>query len=462
MNASSIQALYRRINGRGMGATILRGSGIVFVITLIGTGLGLAARIGIARLTGVENYGYYAYGLSWLNVLLDLSLLGFDTSGLRFIPVYRSTGQWGLLRGFVQHSFLQVFALSTIFGLLIAGVVLVDRPNLNPDLVITFLLVALLMPINTLFNLVADMLQALKHIVVAQRTLTIDRTVIQLILLGLIFVFVGRDITAPEAMGTYLVATLFLMLIIKRYLDVIAPPEVHTAKTEYQRKEWNRVSYPIFLQDVLRVLIRRSDVLFLGLFLSTTDAGIYSSVVLFGTLIDFGIIAANRVISPMISELYHNGRKQQLQRLLTIATGAISLYGLATFVGILLFGRWLLGLYGDEFVAGYPALVIIALARLANTLAGPVGYLLNLTNYERPLLKTLIFNAVLSIGLSLILIPRFGMIGAALTTAIATVVWQAMLVYIAQRNMGLNSTVLPIHWIIKPRVVDEKLAKLVE
>ena len=84
-----------------------------------------------------------------------------------------------------------------------------------------------------------------------------------------------------------------------------------------------------------------------------------------------------------------------------------------------MFSGPIVGFFGSDFSDAVPALVILAIAQLINTAFGPVETVITMSG--RPALNLL--NSILSVGLSLllglILIPRFGIVGAALSGGIA-------------------------------------------
>jgi O-antigen/teichoic acid export membrane protein len=145
----------------------------------------------------------------------------------------------------------------------------------------------------------------------------------------------------------------------------------------------------------------------------------------------------------MISELYAKGRTDEFQRFLTLAAWGIFLVTLPIAIGLIVMGTWLLGLFGHEFVAGYPALVTLVIGQAANALIGPVGFLALMTGNQRE--ATWIFGtgAMLNVILNLILIPTFGLIGAAAATAIANGVWKLSMMVFVWKRLHVNPTVFP-------------------
>ena len=87
-------------------------------------------------------------------------------------------------------------------------------------------------------------------------------------------------------------------------------------------------------------------------------------------------------------------------------------------------------MFGAEFEAGAASLVILAVGRLVSSMTGPVGSVLSVTGHQRINLAVYGAAAGLQLMLDLILIPQYGIVGAAVASTVAMVAWNAVL-YIA-------------------------------
>jgi O-antigen/teichoic acid export membrane protein len=88
-------------------------------------------------------------------------------------------------------------------------------------------------------------------------------------------------------------------------------------------------------------------------------------------------------------------------------------------------------LFGEQFTRAYPAVILLALGQFVNSISGSTGIFLNMTGHERALQNIMLAAAGLNIALALVLIPRFGVEGAAFASMLTTVSWNVVaLVYI--------------------------------
>jgi O-antigen/teichoic acid export membrane protein len=108
-------------------------------------------------------------------------------------------------------------------------------------------------------------------------------------------------------------------------------------------------------------------------------------------------------------------------------------------VGLLMaFPGQTLGVFGAEFRVADNALRILLLGQLFNIVTGPIGSILIMTGRERWSLAYSLVATALAAVLSLVLIPRFGIIGAAWTSAITICFRNVCAFLIATRTIGLQ------------------------
>jgi len=115
---------------------------------------------------------------------------------------------------------------------------------------------------------------------------------------------------------------------------------------------------------------------------------------------------------------------------------------LAIALGLAVLGRSVLGFFGSEFRAAQGPMLILCTGQLAAASVGLAGSLLNLTGHERLSASMLAGAALLNLGLNLLLIPRLGLAGAGLATALSMVAWNLSLRLAVRRRLDLDPFVL--------------------
>jgi O-antigen/teichoic acid export membrane protein len=180
----------------------------------------------------------------------------------------------------------------------------------------------------------------------------------------------------------------------------------------------------------------------LGILTTPAEAGIYFAAARVAALTTFAQTAVKAIASPLVSKVFAEGDPRRLQRL---ATGIVQLSfwpSLLAALVMIVFGEPILALFGPEFVAARLPLTLLVCGYLMNAAAGAVGILLNMTGHQNATARVFTIAALLNIVLNLLFIPRFGTVGAALSTALTMAIWNVWLSALVQRRLGLHTSVL--------------------
>jgi O-antigen/teichoic acid export membrane protein len=219
----------------------------------------------------------------------------------------------------------------------------------------------------------------------------------------------------------------------------------HGPPPRYQPRIWLATVLPLAMTQGSNLINQYADILLLGLMREDAEVGIYRVVLQGAILVTFFLQSIDMVLQPLFVRLYTRGETQRLQRLVTLCARAILLFALLVWALYIVAGREILGfVFGDGFREGYTALVILGLAQLIKAAAGPVGTLLNMTGHERYTMRVVLLAAVVNVVLNVVLIPQFGMLGAASAFAVSLTVWSVVLVWICHRRLGIGTTALGV------------------
>ncbi|MBA2590759.1 MAG: polysaccharide biosynthesis C-terminal domain-containing protein [Pseudomonadota bacterium] len=429
------------LKGESIAAQLLRGASVTFFISITGTALGAIAQVTLARLVGATIYGQYTYVWSWLTILATLCIVGMDTTTMRFAASYKGQQTWGLLCGFLRYSY-GFTAAALVIGSLITAVVVVWILPLDAALRQTFIVACLALPAAGFLNLVSRNLLAFEHVWMASAPMSVFRPILLLVGIGVTLVVSG-DITAAWQLIFINVITVYGLLGASGWVLWRAlPPGIAHSRAECALSTWNRVSLQLFSMEVLRLIVQRTDLILIGIFLGTTKAGIYAATTHMIMLMDIGLYALNSIVAPKISSLYGRGEMQELQRMVTLATMVSSAYSLVVGLGLVVTGHLLLNLFGEAFTTGYGVLVVLSVGRIVNSWTGPVVLLMTMTGHQAVALKLLSVNAVLSVLLNITLIPLFGMVGAALASSSVVVIWNLAMYWNVRQRLKIDPTFL--------------------
>jgi O-antigen/teichoic acid export membrane protein len=439
---SFMRQLWRKLQTDKSGAILARGAIGSFVVKILGAAIAFGLHILLARLLGVTQYGIYIYALTWINILVVASLLGLNTSLVRFIASYKAQERWGLLRGIIRRS----TQFGVVFSLVISGigviVVLTLRNRIGQDEAATFGVALILLPVLVLVRLREASLRALKRVARSELPFRIIRPLLLAAVVSGLYLYLRQSLQATQAMTGNLIAVFVALLIGTVWLFKELPQQVRDAQPVYAEKEWLRVSLPLLLIDGMLVVLKQTDIIMLGAIRGPDEAGIYSAASRISNLVVFALAAINAILAPMISELYITGKIKELQRIVTLAAQAIFVFTMMFSIILAGFGKFALSLFGAEFVVTYVPLLILLSGQIVNALAGSVGLIMIMTGHQNQAGAIVAVSAAVNVILNALLIPLIGLVGAAISTTFTMVLWNiAMLVYV-QRRLGINPTLI--------------------
>ncbi len=427
MNASALSQPLQRIAGPilarlsdGDLGEVVKGAAMVMGIRIGGAAIALISQILLARWMGAFEYGIYAYVWVWVIILGILAPMGFGTSTLRFVPDYRVKEKWRRLAGILDASWQMVL----IFGLAAMGLGLVALAALHnvvaPYYIWPLAIALICVPAFALSDTLEGTARAFGWVNLAYLPTYIIRPVSVIIIGGIIYLSMGK-LTGLAAVSGALCASLLTLVGQRFVLSRRIKATVPEAKPLRHTKRWILASLPLVLTEGLYLALLNCDIVLLGMFVSPAEVGIYFAATRIVNLVTFIYFAVAALAVPKFSELHAKGNRADLQDFVHNIIQWIFWPTLAAVFFILLLGKFALGFFGADFASGSVLLAILVIGFLARASTGPIEYLLNMTGNQNATAAAYGAAAVLNIILNLILVPRFGLEGAAAATAISLV-----------------------------------------
>lgn len=423
-----------------------RGSIWSFAIQVGGTAMSFVSALVLARILGVADYGVYVYVLTWVGILLLPSVAGMDTAGLRFIGTYRDRPDNANLRAFLRHSRRYTKWLSVIVALSAASAIYALGEHLSTMLRDTFWVACVLLPISTRAQLQMSVLRAFSRPVAALSPEMILRPAVLIASVLIYYVLSEGRLHAYTVMGISAAAASLSLAVLSRKVHSSVGPLASEGVSSELSREWSRTGLAVMLVASFHLVLAQTDIILLGIYRGTTEAGVYAVAARLSMLVAFSLSAANVLLAPMISGLYSRGAAEDLADLLRSAIRWLAVGALSVAAILLAGGHWILTLFGPDFVVGLAPMSVLIAGQLINVFSGSVGFMLTMTGHHRVAAQILGAAAMLNVLLNIALIPRMGMVGAALSTAVTLALWNiAMLVYVRAR-IGIDPSVLSLFY----------------
>jgi len=418
-----------------------KGASLTLVVLVAGAGISMLTHLFIARMIGQSEYGVYALMLSWTGVLAVVAQMGQDTSVVRFLPTYVARRQWSEARGLRRAIGTWVFVASVVIGGIGCAWVYGSRSAHSAAWSATFYIGFATLPLTTLLNQSSALLRALKHAAASSAYSSVVR---RLVLVGVfgIAVLAGAHASAPLTALAAAIAMLIALALSSWHLRHRWPVEGKSAKPRYAARPWLAMGGKLGTVSIVMVAGRWLDVLILGAMVQPSLLGAYYAAVQIAAFAWYGAIAANVILAPMLAERYDAEDYVGLEVVARRGAWYSFLVALACAVVFVLVGRWALGLFGSGFEAGYVPMLILLLAYCVAGVLGDTPLLLSMTRYQLAGSAFAAAGMVAGGVVAVLLIPRFGAIGAALGALCSQIVWRALSLWFAITRLHVNTSIV--------------------
>ena len=402
---------------------ISRQSGIAFAGTIFTALLGYAFKVYLARVLGAEALGLYALGITIIGFLGMLNVLGLPESAVRFVALYSASKRFEELRELLWNGSWILLATNLVFTvvLLTAGPWIATHFYHSPQLAKYLPLFAPIMIASALSHFLGNVLAGYRE--VGRRTL-ITKFAASPITIAVSVVLISLG----GGLGGYLVAqivsgvSVMLLLIAMVWRLTPAPARLPNWRMPWIRSEVWSFSASMFGLGLAVFFVGQIDRVALGVYRGAQEVGVYAvaaGVVTYEVII---LQSVNQIFAPVIADIHSRGEHALLGRLFQTLTKWILGLTLPLAIVVIVFARPIMRMFGHDFEAGWPILVIGTVGQLVNCGVGSVGYMLLMSGNQRRLLRVQLVMAVVMTVLSFRFVPLWGALGAAIAAMITNVV----------------------------------------
>ncbi len=397
------------------GAKVFIAKGLISLITLLTT-------IVMARYYGADIIGYVAIIGSTIGILSTLALLGHQTSVLRLIPEFIEKYCYGSTYQLYKKIAFIICVGTLLISLLFLSSLDILLANVfhQPELKIPFFISVIFLIVFVLQSYTLQVIRALKEI-----HFYIFNMIALPVLNLLILVFVTIFFYQPfNPIYTKIVATLCILLLSLLFIHYFFKTRSNLVSSHMETGSWTllSISLPMLLASSLRVFMGHIDVLMLASYRSSEEVGLYSIAIklsLFSTIV---IQSVNTIAAPKFSELYHSHQLEKLTEIVNKSAKLIFILVSPIIVILFLFGKDIISLiFGVEFIDSNTALLILLVGFYCASIFGPNSLFLSMTGDQNILLVIISFTFLLNILLNILLIQKFGVLGAAFATSISLI-----------------------------------------
>jgi O-antigen/teichoic acid export membrane protein len=395
--------------------TAAKGGSILFAGTMAAFVVRFVMGIVLARALGSEQYGLYSVSLTTATLVAGLAMLGMSSALVRYVSLFASRrdeeGLWGTLQ--IGIGIPTALSLVLAIGLFAAAVPIAESLFHEPKLTSPLRVISLAVPFLTLGNTLAAATRGFKKMQYTAIAKSIVQPTLKLLLILLLAI---AGMTATQALAAHTVSVIVVVLLLAYFLNSLFRLRRPLRSARRPIRDIIKFSLPLYGSRLVRIFRSNIQTVLLGALSSVTSVGIFtvvSQVNMVGRIFHDSIVD---VSDPIVSELHSLGEREELARFYRTMTKWTLTLNLPFFLIVLLFPGPVLSIFGEDYVSGTLALLILAWGSLINAGTGISGVVLNMTGHTFWSLVNTIVLSVLLIGLNVWLIPTWGVVGAAVAS----------------------------------------------
>lgn len=416
---------------------IAKGGGITFVGSIIGKVLIFITTLILARVLGAELLGLYVLGIAVLDLAGIISRLGLHTGSMRFISINHSKGNKERVKGVIVQSLYISFLTGVFFACIVFSLADVIAINIfkNQNLSVVIRLFSIAIPFYSTFLVAASIPRGFKVMRYYEYSVNVFNPLLNI---GFLIILFWAGLRLNGAIYARILSIVLAFFCAIYYIPKVFPEMFKKeVKAEFRMSTLLSFSIPLLGTNFLQFLIMWINILMVGYFMSPLYVGIYRVAAQIAILIIIFLSSFNAIFAPLVADLYHKKELDKLNEIFKLTTKWIFYLTIPLFIIVLFCSRQIMTVFGNEFTIGAAVLLILAFAQLVNACTGGVGFALIMSGKERLELLNMLLICTLNIALNLLLIPRYGIIGAAIATGISIIVVNLVRLFQVERILGL-------------------------
>ena len=407
-------------------AKIAGGSAIVMLGGLGERGLRLGTTWFLSGALGTTGFGIYTFAATVVNILTAISPLGTNTGITMFGARFLGQGEHGKLKGALRSAIGMSMLTGPLFalGLFLAvhqGWVLAGREAEGHALMIG----AGAVLFGTPLAVIVGALIAAKDM--RGQAIGFQLAVPGITLAGCILAVV-LDAGPNGAMVAFTVAHALALVIVSRraWRQFGATLMDRSIQAQRTLKEMLAYSLPASFAHLLYRSNLWIDILMLTWLATAAEVGVYKVAVAMAMLGALPVMASTTMFGPVVAELVYARDFERLNALLKIVTRWLIIISAPLYLGVLLLPDLILSVFDDAYLEGVQALSILMVGQIIYLACAPAGTTLVMAGHSVLNMINGIIAVIINLALNSWLIPKYGIVGAAMASSAAISLWPIM------------------------------------
>ena len=406
-------------------SNLLRGSLNVLFIKISGVFILFSVSSFLTNYFPPELVGQYDFVRTLLMIMGGLSVLGTDQSIIYYSGFFKSQNSIGSLKT-TYFKMLVLIVLACCMFWIVNNLIpnhFIDKLFDKPKASFLFNKVILALSFYAITFLNIDMLRALNKTILSELFRNIFRH-IPFLFLALYLVYSSSEAYLIDAY-LWSFAALALVSFILIY-QILLKSKLESKANNLSYRTIFFKSYPMAISALSFFLMQSVDILLLAKYSTFSEVAFYAVAVKLSTISTLALLSINIIAGPKIAEFHSSKSIEKLRSLLKNSNRLILVLTLPVLIVLSVFSKWILSLFGEDYIIAQNALLILLVGQFFNFLFGPLGVYMNMTGKQNKLQRILLLGLVINLVLNIIYIPKYGMIGAAASTVISMVCWKLL------------------------------------
>ena len=211
---------------------------------------------------------------------------------------------------------------------------------------------------------------------------------------------------------------------------------VRIQSVDYQ--EIYRTTVPLWMVVIAQQLNQWGGQFISSVHVAEEELALLAIAMRIALLVPMILTAVNMVVSPRFAALYHKGEIEETENVLARSLKLLAVVSLCIFLVMFFFGENVLAVFGNQYVAAGGLLSILVCGQLVNALTGPSGKLLMMSGFERDVRNSSIVVAAFGLAVALYLTSKYGVYGAAISTALTIATQNIAFAWLVKHRLNLN------------------------
>ncbi len=420
-------------------AELVKGGGASFIFRILSLIFGFVFNWMVAHFYGADELGFLISSISVLTLVALIPQFGLDTAFLRFVAEYRAKNQPQTILLILKKSLTVMILLGIVVTLIFyfSSDYIATSILKKPYLALHLRYISIGVIPMALYFLFSEGLRGLKKIKEHTIVQNPSRFFISMVLILVAIYAVNDKINPSLIFSVSIILTMILSIFYwQKFFSPKNEIEKNMETTNVTYSEIFKLSVPLLLASSTSFMVSWTDTIVLTIYRPDEEVAIYNTAMKFSTFVKLSLMAINSIAAPKFVELFSTKNFNALEKVAKQTTKLVFWTSLPATLILLIFPSEILGIYGDIFKTGTVSMIILLIAQFIGVTCGSVGYFLQMTGSQHIFQNIILGSTVLNIILNILLIPAYGMEGAAVAGFFTIIFQNVVSVYLIKRKYG--------------------------